>query len=403
MRKLLKILASFAVLGFVLGLTACSGGDTIQVAVVLPLSGEHAVYGEPMKNAIELAHRQIQQEEHPYRLELAFHDTGSDPEKAAELLRQAYEGGAFAAIGGVTSDEAQAMVPVVNAQERLLVSPSASSQQLTGASRYFFRIFPSDLQEGTKMGNFAAQKLDLENVVVLAADNSYAQGITQVFENEFERYEREVLERIVYPAGTEDFGQVLDQVMEINPQAVYVADFAQPVGRILSGLKERGFRGTLLTTSAFAAPGIIRATGQGAEDVILTQVQFEPAGEDPAVRAFVDRYAQAYGEEPGLYAAHGYDALQVVAAALDRGTALPSDMWKNMRGLSGFSGVTGSIEFDERGDVGKYPRVYILQGGSFEDYERVIGERREQLMKRLEEIRRARERALRQGAASPDA
>ena len=301
MRKLLKTLAPFVVLGLALGLAACSDRNTVQVAVVLPLSGEHAVYGEPIKNAIELAHRQIQQEKHPYRLELAFHDSGSDPAKAAELLRQAYSDGAFAAIGGVTSDEAQAMVPIANAEERLLVSPSASSQRLTGASRYFFRIFPSDLQEGTKMGNFAAQKLDLENVVVLAADNSYAQGISQVFVNEFERYEREVLERIVYPAGTQDFGATLDQVMEINPQAVYVADFARPVSQILSGLKERGFRGTLLTTSAFAAPGIIRAAGQGAEDVILTQVQFEPAGEDPAVRAFVDQYAQAYGEDSEFY------------------------------------------------------------------------------------------------------
>jgi branched-chain amino acid transport system substrate-binding protein len=406
-------------------LAGCNGEKTAKVVAVLPLTGQYALYGKPIEQGIELAHSQIVEGgEYPYNLALEVLDSGSDPAKAAELLAQAYEDGALVAIGGVTSAEALAMVPVADEAERTLLSPSASSPELSGASRHFYRIYPSDLREGTKMGNFAAQQLELDNVVVLSSDSDFARGISRVFETEFERNqgtpspssdadadadaleaelaaadspaassERGILEEIVYPEGTEDFSEVLDRVIALRPQAVYVADFAEPVRNILAGLKERGFRGTLLTTSAFASPEVVRAAGENAESVIVTQVQFD--AEDPAVRAFADAYEQAYGSMPGIYAAHGYDAMKVVAQAIASAGLLPSETWKGFRGLNDFVGVTGNVQFDERGDVGKFPRVYILQNGVFEDYDSVMAARREELQKRLEELRRQREEALR--------
>lgn len=399
MLRLTKIFSFVLLLPCAWGLTSCGGSDrTVEVAAVLPLTGEYAVYGGPIRNALEVAHQELGEEGLEMDLTLTVLDTGSDPDRAAELLRQAYEGGAYAAIGGVTSDEALAMVPVADEAERVLLSPTASSPRLTGASRYFYRIYPSDLQEGTRMGNFAAQNLGVENVVVLAADNSYAQGISEVFRKEFERYDKEVLETITYPDGLEDFSGILDQVMELQPQAVYVADFAEPVRRILEGLEQRGFRGTLLTTSAFASPEVIEAAGESADDVIVTQVQFEPDSEAPRVQRFVAAYREAHGKTPGLFAAHGYDALPVLVESI-RESQNASELWKHLRGVQ-YDGVTGTIELDERGDVGKYPRVFILQDGSFEDYDRVIKERREQIRKRLEELRRKREEALRNAAGS---
>lgn len=400
MARLTKMFALILLLACAWGLTSCGDSQqTIEIAAVLPLTGEYAVYGEPIQNALEIARQELEEQGLEYQLELTFSDSESDPERAAELLTQAYEGGAFAAIGGVTSDEALAMVPVATQAERVLLSPTASSPQLTGASRYFYRIYPSDLQEGTRMGNFAAQSLDVENVVVLAADSNYSRGITEVFQSEFERYDKEILDKITYPSGTEDFGEILDQVMELQPQAVYVADYAEPVRQILEGLKERGFRGTLLTTSAFASPRVIEAAGESAEDVIVTQVQFDPQSEDPRIQELVKEYQQAHASMPGLFAAHGYDALHVLAQAITQSEKIPSELWKHVRSVT-YSGITGSIELDERGDVGKYPRVFILQDGDFQDYDKVMKERREQLLERLEEIRRRRAEALSQAEGS---
>ena len=74
----------------------------------------------------------------------------------------------LAVIGGVTTAEALEMVSVADREGLVLLSPSASSPQLTGISKNFFRIFISDFREGTKMGNFAAGQMELSSVVILA-------------------------------------------------------------------------------------------------------------------------------------------------------------------------------------------------------------------------------------------
>ena len=399
--RALTVLALLALLSVPLLLTAaCSQDESFEFVVILPLTGEWSIYGEPIRHGVELAMEEAKQRDLPYKVRIDLRDSESDPVRAAEELRAALEGGAFAALGGVTSESALAMVPVAEEMERLLISPSASSPELTGISRYFFRVFPSDFREGTTMGNFVAQKLGVTNLVILAADTGYAEGISRVLEAAFERHGNEVLEKIVYPEDTEDYSDLVSQALDQDPEAIYVADFAQPVSRILAEAKDQGFGGKLLTTSAFNAPEILAAAGEDAEDVILTQTAFEPGtSEDPQVRAFAEAYREKHGETPGTFAAHGYDAMNVMLDALGKlSLRSPGEMVKGIRSLdAGYSGVTGALQFDERGDVGQFPRVYILQDGDFEDFDRVREGNRQKLLERLEEIRRRRREAFREG------
>lgn len=369
---------------------ACTQDEPVEFAVILPLSGEWAVYGDPIRKGVELALEDIgRRGDLPYPVAIEVLDSQSDPAKAAELLEEAFDRGAFAALGGVTSDEALAMVPVADEEERVLVSPSASSPELSGASRYFFRVFPSDFQEGNKMANYAATELKLASTVILAADTTYARSISEAFRREFERNDGEIADTLVYPVGTGDFSEVVRRALDLDPVAVYVADYAAPAVAILAELKEAGFDGKLMTTSAFNAPEVLAAAGESAEDVILTQTAFDPDSEDPRVQSFVRAYEARYGERPGIYAAHGYDALTVLADGLKGMTVrAPGEMLKGLRSLGlEYSGVTGGIQFDERGDVGQFPRVYIYQDGAFVDYDKVREEKRKELLDKLRRIR----------------
>ena len=109
------------------------------------------------------------------------------------------------------------MVEVADQRDRVLLSPSASSPDLTGASRNFFRIFPSDFVEGTKMGQFAKQKLNLAQVVVLATQSPYGQGIQGVFANEFVRQGGEIVETLEFPAATSDVSGLIERVSTLQP------------------------------------------------------------------------------------------------------------------------------------------------------------------------------------------
>lgn len=388
-----------------LGFAGCGGDKPVPVGVVLPLTGEFAIYGEPIRRGIELALEEIQsQEAYPYELALRVEDSQGEAARAAELLGEFYDAGAPAVIGGVTTAEAMAMVEVADNADRVLLSPSASSPRLTGISSNFFRVFPSDFLEGTKMGHFAAQTLGLDRLVIAAAESEYAKGIQQVFQREVERNRAEVVESIDYPRNTGDLGGVVDRIMTLNPEGVYLADYAAGLMTLIRGLDQRGYQGRVLTTSSIATPEVVEQAGAALEGVMFTQSNYDVSSEEPLIHQFVAAYQEKYGRTPDLYAAHGYDAMRVYARALaDGGAPRPGNFWQGMRGITSFPGVTGPIQFDEQGDVQKFPRVYVIHDGEFVDYDRVLEERRGTLEERRRELeRRMRElerqrRGLREG------
>jgi branched-chain amino acid transport system substrate-binding protein len=105
------------------------------------------------------------------------------------------------------------------------------------------------------------------------------------------------------------------------------------------------------------------------------------------VKSFVEHYRERFSSAPDLYAAHGYDAMKTLAAALERRQGgMASEFWAAIRSLRDFSGVTGPIQFDERGDVQKFPRVYVVADGSLLDFEAEVERRRKELLERLRRL-----------------
>ncbi len=365
-------------------LGGCAPDEVIEFGAVLPLTGPYEIYGQSIKKGLESALDEIQQRDDlPYEITLTILDSEGDPEKARRLLEQQYDGGVFAVVGGVTTAEALAMVAEADEAERVLISPSASSPELTGISKNFYRVFPSDSREGTTMGNFAARKLQIENVVIITKEDPFARGIQEVFKTEFERNGGSVTEVIEYPQGAGDFSGFIERVMTISPQAVYVAAYAEDTAKMIQALRDKNFEGHILTTAAFALPEVIEQVGSDAEKVFLTRAVFELGGEDPHITTFVEAFRQRHGLSPDLYAAHGYDSLMVLLAGLKESGPFAGDFWKGVRAIRDYPGVTGTIQFDEKGDAQKFPRVYVVESGNLVDYEKEVERRRRELLERL--------------------
>ncbi len=382
-----------ALAGLVAGALLFAGctADQVQIGAVLPLTGVDATYGTSIKKGVELAYEELQAnaEEPTNIMLLSIADSESDPTKAQERLKELYDQGAMAVIGGVTTDEAKAMLEVVDnyTNERVLLSPSASTPDLTGLSRNFYRIWPSDYTAATKMVDFARGK-EIKTVVVIV-ERTYGKGIQGVFQTAFEEQGGQVLEVLEIPEGT-DLGGIVERVMTLSPDAVYLAAYAPATSSLITALRDQDYSGDILTTSAFATPSAIAQVGKAAHGVFLTKIFFELDSDYAHVQKFVSAYHDKYGESPDLYAAHGYDAMMILAAAAAGRPALPGEIHKGLRdNIKEYPGVTGAIQFNDKGDVQKFPRIYIIgEDLGLYDYNKRIEEEQEKLRQRQEELRK---------------
>jgi branched-chain amino acid transport system substrate-binding protein len=365
------------------------GSDPI-VGVLLPTTGDAAVYGESIESGIRLAVNQARElDQLPPGFQVESADSGSDAAKAQEALRWLVnERRVKLIIGGATSGEASSILPLLEELQMICLSPSASMPSLTRDSRYFFRIFPSDELEGNAAAKFLRDRMKKGTVLIYSGDTEYTRGIEPEF---LSVYEGSLGGKVV---GRVDLTsevwaeQSVEQLAAGEPEAVYVVDYAERVLTVLEHLREQSFEGNILTTSAFYNTDVIQRAGSLAEDVIFPLPPFDRTSENEPVLGFVQRYMDTYQRAPDTFAAHGYDAMRIAIEVMRITKSYETgEINKALHfGVSEFMGVTGPILFDDFGDVKHYPKMFIVKDSQVLSYQRYMKAERERILREVQNL-----------------
>jgi branched-chain amino acid transport system substrate-binding protein len=365
-------------------------GNQPVVGVLLPTTGEHGTYGESIESGIRLALSDARaREELPKGFEVVWVDTKSDPEFAvSELRRLAAERGVKMVIGGATSAEAQAMVEVLDELEVVCLSPTASTPGIGHRSKLFFRIFPSDELEGHTAARFMFDRLGQAKTVVYSSAGDYAAGIEPEFMNQYvDALGGEVVARI--DLADPEWRSASDAVVpKSGVGAVYVIGYAAEILEVITYLREAGYQGRFVTTSAFFNDQIILEAGAAADGILFPLPPFDRTSDKEPVLGFVNRYMDALGKAPDVFAAHGYDAMWLTIQVMT--IADPPDTNQIRKafhfGMNELMGVTGPILFDDYGDVKHYPKMFIVHEGQVQSYQRYITNERERILREVQEL-----------------
>lgn len=386
LRRLGSVVAAMGIL--VVVSTGC--GTAPVVGVLLPTTGDAETYGAAIESGIRLAiHEATDNETLPLGFEVVFEDTGSEPAKAIELFHKMVdERGVKLVIGGATSAEARALLPVLEDTQVICISPSASAPGLTQESRLFYRIFPSDELEGHTAAQFLHDRLDQAQVVLYADDTDYVRGIEPEFRRRYEDdLQGKVVERVdISQEGWEAASKAV--LAELKPEAVVVIAYAPEILEVLRHLDAERYEGKVLTTSAFFSDKVIREAGPLAEGVLFPLPPFDRTSEKEPVVSFVHHYMDTYQRAPDIFAAHGYDTMRLVMEVLR--TAKPPETPEISKALhfslTDVMGVTGPILFDDYGDVKHYPKMFIVKDQQVISYQRHLKTERARIARDLQEL-----------------
>ncbi len=370
-----------AAVGIMAGLLAGCGSHP-TVGILLPTTGEASGYGESIESGIRVALAEAREKGvMPANLDLVWADSASQPETAVSRFRSLVrEKGAKIVIGGATSDEARALLPVLDELQVICLSPSASAPDLAQKSKFFFRIFPSDELEGSRAGRFLYEELNASKVVLFSADNEYTRGIEPKFRHQYEETFGGKIVASVNLEGEDWKEQATRALSAGQPDAVYIVGYADQILDVLRFLSAQKFTGKICTTSAFYSGKVIQEAGDLAEGVFFPLPPFDRTSENPYVQAFVTRYMDTYQRAPDVFAAHGYDAMKVVLKAVSIAHPVETPELNKALHFTEFQGVTGPIRFDDYGEVKHYPKMFLVKGGQVLSYDRYLKEERKKIL-----------------------
>jgi branched-chain amino acid transport system substrate-binding protein len=289
-------------------------------------------------------------------LALRIMDDSGKPEVAIRIAQQFVEDPALVAVvGHLTSSASLAAGRVYGEARRplVMISPSASSPDLSGVNPYMFRVCPSDLNHGIQLARYSRRMLNARRVGIIYLDDDYGRGLRLSFSGEFRKLGGEIVEEDPMLSSTSSVEPYLSRLRQRG--GIDALMLATDRGGAELALREMNRIGAHWPPLGGDALSGIETTGPLAEGVRMSAAYLvDQPGERNA--QFVAAYERAYpGERPDHRGAAAYDIVQLLAAVLtDVGTDrrdIRDRLARIGTDVPAFEGVTGTIAFDSRGDV----------------------------------------------------
>lgn len=364
MKRVSKVLTAL-VLGTVLaGLAAgCGGGekkgDTIKVGANLEMTGGSASYGISSKNAIELAFKEINEKGgiNGKQLELVVADNKSEAAEATNAMQKLVsQDNVVAVIGPNLSSSVIAASAINNSAKVLDIAPMATNpyvtvDQASGKTKDFnYRTCFIDPFQGTVMAKFATAELGVGNAAVLIDNSSdYAKGLAQFFKENFVKEGGAVTAEESYLQKDTDFKATLTKIKATNPDFLYVPGYYQEVGLIVKQARELGMNMPIAGGDGWDSAKMPEIAGAAALNNTYFSSLYSPEDSSDINKNFVAAYEKVYGQKPDVFAALSYDSALLVAEAIkNAGSTEPAKISEAMAKINGFSGVSGSVTFDDK-------------------------------------------------------
>lgn len=361
---------------FALLLAACAGGGstdkgTIKIATQSPLSGGQSAIGVDIKNGAELALEQLKGplEEMGFNVELAPYDDQANPDTGVANSKNIVADPAVLCIVGHYNSGVQ--IPSsenYHASQLANVSPANTNPKVTDRGyTEVSRIVGRDDVQGVVAAQFANEK-GMKSAYVIHDKTAYGQGIAEFFNREAETLGMQVLGF----EGTEEkanFDAMLAPLIAANPDVVFFGGIYDQASVFFKQAREKGYMGMFLSDDGYDSPEAINIGGPSLLDgggLFYTTVA-GPAKLYPGTAKFQTDFKAKYGADPKPFAAQGFDSMAICLkaienAAKDAGNALPTReaVASAVRALKDFAGITGTINFNSKGDltVAKY---FVIQ------------------------------------------
>ncbi|BDG24272.1 branched-chain amino acid ABC transporter substrate-binding protein [Thermus thermophilus] len=364
MRKIGFLVAGVAALGL-----ALAQSNVIKIATMSPLSGPQAALGEQIKLGAELAVEEAKERFKALGFELVLvpYDDQANPDVGvANANRMINDPDILGLVGTLNSGVAIPASEVLARVNLVMVSPANTNPVVTDRKLpNVNRIVGRDDVQGPAAAEFVYNDLKLRRVFVIHDKTAYGQGLAEEFRKRFEALGG----RAVAFIGTEEqsnFVPIINQIRARNPQLVYFGGIYSQIGPFTKQLRERGLRMPLMSGDGLDSSEFERLAGsQNAKGAYYTTVA-GPVSAFPQAKALAERFKAKYGKDIEGFGIYAYDAARVILAALENaikanGGKKPTraQVAQEVRKVK-LEGITGTIEFDSKGDI-KKAKYFVIQ------------------------------------------
>ena len=286
----------------------------------------------------------------------------------------------FALLGPVYSSNSVEVGPIAQQAQRLML-PGSSGSNVPETGDYVFLITVPNPFQGKVMANFAMDPNELgakTAATIIEEGDAYTIDLVAAFEAAFRANGGEIVYSGAYTVGETTFTPLLTEIHRIQPgdvivqpDVIFCPGFQPEVPSLIKAARQIGITGTFLGGSAWddRERFLSILEDNSVLDGSYYPTNFSVATPDADVQEFVKGYTALFGGPPDGIAASGYDAMRLLARAIETAGSLDRVAVRDaFAAVNDYKGATTISHYDENRHPVKSLAIQTISGGQVEHY-----------------------------------
>jgi branched-chain amino acid transport system substrate-binding protein len=334
--------------------------DVIRIGHVGPLSGPIAHLGKDNENGARLAIEELNAKGvsiggKKVRFELLAEDDAGDPKQGTAAAQKLIDQKISGIIGHLNSGTTIPASKLYSDAGIPQISPSATNPKYTRQGyKTTFRVVADDVHLGGLLGRYAVNDLKGKAIAVIDDRTAYGQGVADEFDKAVKAAGGKIVGREFTSDKSTDFMPILTTLKGKKPDIVFFGGMDAVAGPMLKQMKSLGIQAKYMGGDGICTAELAKLAGDAMTDGQV--VCAEAGGVDGSLKKGMDdfgaRYKKRFNIDVQLYAPYVFDAVNVMVEAMVKANSSdPAKYLPLLAKTSGYKGVTGTIGFDEKGDI----------------------------------------------------
>jgi branched-chain amino acid transport system substrate-binding protein len=258
--------------------------------------------------------------------------------------------------------------PLVRETQTVLMCVGAVSPEIRNGGPWVFSNFPLADDEEREIAEFSYHTLGHRSAAIIYENSSYGKTLSKIFIDTFKKLGGTILAEEIIEKGGRDFRSQLTRIGATKPPLVAMYAYYAEAGLIVRQGSELGIQTQYISHGAPQNQAFADIAGPAANGFISGAPRWDDNA--PHVKDFIARFQKRYGKAPDLYGPYFYDAVRLIATAIDRGGYSAEGIRTSLTGLKGYPAVNGTMNFGPDNVVMLPLRFTRFNNGKWEPFKK---------------------------------
>lgn len=351
--------------------TGGSASDTIKLGFLGAKTVNNANYGIPGEKGMKMAIEELNAKGGILgkKVEGIYEDNKGDSREIANIAtKYCTVDKVSAMIGDPATGLTKVAADIAQKNQVVIFSAGATGTGVVEIGDFVFRNTLLDKFAAPSVVDWMINTKQWKNMAIITTSNiGYSTALTPVFKEAILAKGGKIVREDSINEGETDFTAQVTNLKQAKPDVIVFTGYYKEAALFMLEVQKQGLSIPMVGGDGLYGEDLVKLGGSAVEEKVILYCGFSADQPSPETDAFIKAYRAKYNEDPDMFSAQYYDAVMIIAQAMEKAKSSDPKVFKaELAQLKDYPGVSGKTTFRPDREPVKSPVFLVtVKGGKF--------------------------------------